>query len=134
MLRTDLLLCAAIVLIAIINYLGLMFYILFGLLMICAASFGPAVIFYAYTRLSPTYPIGWKYTFLSATLFLIAVLFNFDLLVYVFYGLLTVCGMLLGPTTVLYIHTLLSPKHPNGKSTKKTINKLNSFETLIMVC
>ncbi|XP_031783553.1 sorting nexin-25 isoform X2 [Nasonia vitripennis] len=132
MLWKGILLCTAIFLITVINYYGLMFYILFGLLTVCGTSFGPAIIFYAYTRLSPTYPIGWKYVLLSTTFFLVAWLYYFNLLFYVFYGLLTVCGMLIGPTVVLYIHTSLLPNNQTKQRSKKKVNKLSSFEVLLL--
>jgi hypothetical protein len=133
MLWKSILLCIAIVLIAAINYFDVMFYILFGILTICGTSFGPAIIFYIYTRLSPVYPVGWKYALLSAAFFLLIIFYYFNLLIYLIFGLLIVCGMLLGPTIVLYIHNNFSPKYPSNRRTKKIVNNSNLFETLLMV-
>ena len=124
---------SAIFLIAAINYFGLMIYVLLALLALCGPSFGPLFYGYAYTRLSPIYPIGWKYILLSGALVLTAVLYYFNLIVFVSYGLFMAGGTLYGPDLFSYVHSILSPNSSNGKTTKKKINKFDSFQALLLV-
>ncbi|KAJ8676394.1 hypothetical protein QAD02_012181 [Eretmocerus hayati] len=131
-LRKDFYGCIAIILIAFISHFGLSFYVFLGLLAICGTSFAPAILFYAYTKSSPNLPAGWQYGLLGSSLFLITVLYYFDLLFYVLFGLLTVIGMLLGPAIVLYIQSDLSPENSSGKNTKKVARKFNPFQTLLI--
>ena len=123
----------SILVITMMNYCSLVFYIFFGLLTICATSFGPAIIFYAYTRLSKEYTDSLKYLLPGATLLLLSVLFYYDLIFYAFFGSLAICGMIVGPTMVLYIHSNISHSSANKSVAKNPINKLNAFEILLIV-
>ncbi|XP_014224561.1 sorting nexin-25-like isoform X1 [Trichogramma pretiosum] len=134
MLQPSVVILIAIFLIVVLNYYyGLIFYIFMGLLTICATSCGPAIIFYAYTRFPKLeYKPGWKYYLLSIFALLIAVLFYYGLIVHAFFGVLAICGMTLGPTMVLYMHSNLSSTPTSNKCAKKTVNKLNAFEILLI--
>ncbi|XP_058788923.1 sorting nexin-25 [Phymastichus coffea] len=134
MLYIGIFISIAIILIVLIKYFGLMFYIFFGLVLVCITLLGPAVLYYGYTKLSPTYPQEWKYFCISTAISLVSVLFYFDLLAYVFYGLLTACGILLGPTIVMYVNNILSLDNSStSKGIKRSaVNKLNAFEILLL--
>lgn len=135
MVHIGIFISVAIVLIALIKYLGLMFYVFLGLVLVCMTSLGPAALYYGHTKLSPTYPQEWKCFLISAAVSLISVLFYFDLLVYVLYGILTACGILLGPTIVMYMNNILSlDNSATSKGLKRpAVNKLNAFEILLLV-
>ncbi|XP_023246225.1 sorting nexin-25 [Copidosoma floridanum] len=133
MLRRDLVLSIAVFLIAVTNYFNTLFYIILGLLILCGTAFGPGALYYSYVQLSPTYPNGCKYALLGAIIFLISVLYYFDLLVFILYGLLTACGLLLGPFIVMHMNDDLSAKKPMvKKKTENTVNMMNSFQTLML--